>query len=150
MRLCWLEDLMDMLEVVVWNEVYLKVSDILVPGRVVELKATLDRRDEMLRATAVEIKPVAAGRPNGGTERSEDTSQVSAIRLRFSSATTGDELRQVRNILVSAPGRHPVQLLFDRDNGNSLRLDAGTEFRVDLTPDLAEKLSRWLVTQQHQ
>ncbi len=144
----WLEDLMDMLEVVVWNEVYLKVSDILVPGRVVELKATLDRRDEMLRATAVEIKTLAAGRPNG--ERSEDTSQVSAIRLRFSSATTGDELRQVRKILVSAPGRQPVQLLFDRDNGNSLRLDAGTEFRVDLTPDLAEKLSRWLVTQQHQ
>jgi hypothetical protein len=31
----WLEDLMDVLEVVVWNEVYLKVSDILVPGRVV-------------------------------------------------------------------------------------------------------------------
>ncbi len=144
----WLEDLMDMLEVVVWNEVYLKVSDILVPGRVVELKATLDRRDEMLRATAVEIKTLAAGRPNG--EISEDTSQVSAIRLRFSSATTGDELRQVRKILVSAPGRQPVQLLFDRDNGNSLRLDAGTEFRVDLTPDLAEKLSRWLVTQQHQ
>src|SRR5712675_250297 len=143
-----LEDLMDTLEVVVWNEVYLKASDILVPGRVVELKATLDRRDEMLRATAVEIKPVAAGRPNGGTEKSEG--KVSAIRLRFSSATTGDELRQVRKILVSAPGRQPVQLLFDRDNGNSLRLDAGTEFRVDLTPDLAEKLSRWLVTQQHQ
>ncbi len=144
----WLEDLMDTLEVVVWNEVYLKVSDILVPGRVVELKATLDRRDEMLRATAVEIKPVAAGRPNGGTERSEG--KVSAIRLRFSSATTGDELRQVRNILASAPGRHPVQLLFDRDDGNSLRLDAGTEFGVDLTPNLVEKLSRWLVTQQHQ
>ena len=144
----WLEDLMDVLEVVVWNEVYLKVSDILVPGRVVELKATLDRRDEMLRATAVEIKPLAAERLNGATERSED--QVSAIRLRFSSATTGDELRQVRNILVSSPGRHPVQLLFDRDNGNSLRLDAGAEFRVDLTPDLAEKLSRWLVTGQHQ
>ena len=64
----------------------------------------------------------------------------------FSSATTGDELRQVRNILVSSPGRHPVQLLFDQGNGNSLRLDAGTEFRVDLTPDLTEKLSRWLVS----
>jgi DNA polymerase-3 subunit alpha len=46
----WLEDLIDALEVVVWNDVYLKVSDVLVPGRVVELKATLDRRDEMLRA----------------------------------------------------------------------------------------------------
>ena len=146
----WLEDLMDMLEVVVWNEVYLKVSDILVPGRVVELKATLDRRDEMLRATAVEIKPLVAARSNGADEGSEDKSQVSTIRLRFSSATTGDELRQVRKILVSSPGRHPVQLLFDRGNGNPLRLDAGTEFRVDLTPDLAEKLSRWLVTGQHQ
>ena len=144
----WLEDLMDTLEVVVWSELYLKVSEILVPGRVVELKATLDRRDEMLRATALEIKPLAASRPNGATERSEDTSQVFAICLRFSSATTGDELRQVRNILVSSPGRHPVQLLFDRGNGNSLRLDAGTEFRVDLTPDLAEKLSRWLVAEQ--
>src|SRR6476620_10905005 len=98
----WLEDLMNVLEVVVWNEVYLKVSDILVPGRVVELKATLDRRDEMLRATAVEIKPLAAARSNGATERSEDASEVSAICLRFSSATTGDELRQVRNILVSS------------------------------------------------
>ncbi|PYK35685.1 MAG: DNA polymerase III subunit alpha [Verrucomicrobia bacterium] len=146
----WLEDLMDMLEVVVWNEVYLKISEILMPGRVVELKATLDRRDEMLRATAVEIKPLAAARPNGAPETSKNTSQVSAIRLRFSSATTGDELRQVRNILVSSPGRHPVQLLFDRGNGNPLRVDAGSEFSVNLTPNLAEKLSRWLVTEQHQ
>jgi DNA polymerase-3 subunit alpha len=146
----WLEDLMDTLEVVVWNEVYLRVSDILVPGRVVELKATLDRRDEMVRATAVEIKPLQTAKSNGATERSEDLSRISAIRLRFSSATTGDELRTVRNILIGSPGRQPVQLLFDRDNGNSLRLDAGTEFKVDLTPDLAEKLSRWLVTELRQ
>ena len=144
----WLEDLMDALEVVVWNEVYLKVSDILVPGRVVELKATLDRRDEMVRATAVEIKPLAAVRGNGAAARSEETSGISAIRLRFSSTATGDELRQVRKLLASSPGRHPVQLLFDRGNGNPLRLDAGTEFSVDLTPDLAEKLSRWLVTER--
>jgi hypothetical protein len=39
-------------------------------------------------------------------------------------------------------------LLFDRGDGNSLRLDAGSEFRVDLTPNLAEKLSHWLVTEQ--
>ena len=137
-----LEDLMDTLEVVVWNEVYLKVTEILVPGRVVELKATLDRRDEMVRATAVEIKLLAAATPNGATAKSED--QTSAIRLRFSSATTGEELRQVRNILISSPGRHPVQLLFDRGNGSSLQLDAGTEFRVDFTADLAKKLAPWL------
>jgi DNA polymerase-3 subunit alpha len=146
----WLEDLVDMLEVVVWNELYLKLSDVLVPGRVVELKATLDRRDEMLRATAVEIKQLAPRKPNGANERTKDASQMSAILLRFSSGTTGDELRQVRNILVSSPGRHPVQLLFDRHNGNSLRFDAGAEFRVDVTPALEEKLSRWLVAEERQ
>jgi hypothetical protein len=133
----------------VWNEVFVKVSDVLVPGRVVELKATLDRRDEMVRATAVEIKPLAATKPNGAT-KSEEISQVSAIRLRFSSATTGDELRQVRSILVGSPGRRPVQLLFERGNGHSLRLDAGTEFRVDFTPDLAKKLSPWLLAEEQQ
>jgi hypothetical protein len=37
-------------------------------------------------------------------------------------------------------------LLFDRANGNALCLDAGAEFSVNLTRDLEEKLSRWLVT----
>ncbi|MGE5208882.1 MAG: OB-fold nucleic acid binding domain-containing protein, partial [Alphaproteobacteria bacterium] len=142
----WIEDLADMLEVVVWNDVYTKVSDILVPGRVVELKGTLDRRDEMLRATVLEIKPLASRKTNGAVEPSADRMRPFAILLRFSAGATGDELRQVRNILASSPGRQSVQLLFDRGNGNLLRLDAGTEFRVDLTPDLQEKLSRWLVT----
>jgi hypothetical protein len=104
----------------------------------------------MLRATAVEIKPLAVTRPNGAATESENTSPIAAIRLRFSSVATGDELRQVRNILVSSPGRRPVELLFDRVNGNSLRLDVGSEFRVNLTADLAEKLSRWLLTEQQQ
>src|SRR5438874_7906088 len=57
----WVEDLNDMLEVVVWNEVYLKVSDVLAAGRVVEIKGTLDKRDEALRATALEIRSIALG-----------------------------------------------------------------------------------------
>jgi hypothetical protein len=39
-------------------------------------------------------------------------------------------------------------LLFDRANGNALRLEAGAEFSVNLTRDLEEKLSRWLVPTQ--
>lgn len=139
---------MDTLEVVVWNEVYLKVSELLMAGRVVEVKGTLDRRDEMLRATVLEIKPLASRKTNGVIETSVDKTEQFAILLRFSAAATGDELRQVRNILVSSPGSKVVQLLFDRGNGNSLRLDVGTKFRVDLTPGLREKLSRWLVTEQ--
>src|SRR6516165_749692 len=146
----WVEDLTDMLEVVVWNEVYLKISDSLAAGRVIEIRGTLDKREEVLRAMATEIKLLAPGKTNGANEQSTDARQEHPVLLQFSPAATGDELRQVRQILASSPGHQPVQLLFDRGTGNSLQLDAGTEFRVDLTPDLAEKLSRWLVTEQHQ
>ena len=142
----WVEDLNDMLEVVVWNEVYLKVSDVLAAGRVVEIKGTLDKRDEALRATALEIRSIALGKINGASERLGDSSEQLTVVLQFSPATTGDELRHVREILVSSPGRRPVQLLFDRGDGSSLRLDAGAELRVNLTQELEGKLSRWLVT----
>src|SRR5213080_4114689 len=139
----WIEDRADMLEVVVWNEVYLKVSGALEAGRVVEIKGTLDKRDEVPRAVAQEIKTLSSRKPNGATEGSTD--QESAVLLQFSPATTGDELREVRRILSSSPGRRPVRLLFDRANGNALRLDAGAEFSINLTRELEDKLSRWLV-----
>ena len=142
----WIEDLADMLEVVVWNEVYLKVSDLLTAGRVVEIKGTVDKREEALRATAVEIRSLPLGKTNGANESRGDSSGQRTVLLQFSSATTGDDLRQVREILVSSPGLRPVQLLFDRGDGNSLRLDAGVELRVNLTQELEGKLSRWLVT----
>src|SRR5881409_913332 len=56
----WIEDRADMLEVVVWNEVYLKVSGALEAGRVVEIKGTLDKRDEVPRAVAQEIKTLSS------------------------------------------------------------------------------------------
>src|SRR5438876_6679429 len=96
----WVEDLADTLEVVVWNEVYLKVSDALAAGRVVEIKGTLDKRDELLRATALEIRSLALEKANGANERSGDSSQEPVVLLQFSSATTRDELRQVREMLV--------------------------------------------------
>ena len=142
----WVEDLSDILEVVVWNEVYLKISDALVAGRVIEIRGTLDRRDDALRATAQEVKTLVPRKANGANERSTDTCQEPAVLLQFSAAATSNELREVREILATSPGRRPVQLLFDRTNGNSLRLDVGAEFRINLTRDLEGKLSRWLVT----
>jgi DNA polymerase-3 subunit alpha len=144
----WIEDQTDMLEVVVWNEVYLKVSGALVAGRVIEIKGTLDKRDDIPRAMAQEIKTLSPRKPNRAPEGSTDQNQDAAVLLQFSPAATGDELREVRRILASSPGRRPVRLLFDRANGNSLRLDAGAEYSVNLTRDLEEKLSRWLVTAQ--
>jgi DNA polymerase III subunit alpha len=142
----WIEDRADMLEVVVWNEVYLKVSDALEAGRVIEIKGTLDKRDEIPRAVAQEIKTLLSRTANGTAESLAGGNRESAVLLQFSPATTGDELREVRRILASSPGQRPVRLLFDRANGNALRLDAGAEFRINLTRELEEKLSRWLVT----
>ena len=142
----WIEDLADMLEVVVWNEVYVKVSDALAVGRVIEIKGTVDKREEALRATALEIRPLTLGKTNGANESRGDSSEQPVVLLQFSSATTGEELRRVHEILVASPGQRPVQLLFDRGDGNPLRLDAGVDLRVNLTQELEEKLSRWLVT----
>ena len=143
----WVEDLSGTLEVVLWNEVYMKVADALAPGRVVEIRGTLDKRDDTVRATADNVTTPTPGKANGAAanEESACTSQEPTVFLQFSSATTSNELREVREILASSPGRRPVQLLFDRATGNSLRVDAGADFCVDLTRDLEERLSRWLV-----
>jgi DNA polymerase-3 subunit alpha len=144
----WVEDLTGTLEVVLWNEIYMKVADALAPGRVVEIRGTLDKRDEAVRAIAENMTTLAREQGNGtvANERWTSASQQPAVLLQFSPAATSNELREVREILTSSPGRRPVQLLFDRASGNSLRLDAGSDFCVDLTSDIESKLSRWLVT----
>ena len=134
-----------MLEVVVWNEVYLKISNLLSGGRVVEVRGTLDKRDEGVRATAQDMKSLASDHVNGTNETSTILQQP-AVLLQFSMGATSDELRQVREILASSPGQRPVRLLFDRASGGPVRLDAGTTFKVNLTRDLEQKLARWLVT----
>src|SRR5947199_1510472 len=143
----WVEDLSGTLEVVLWNEVYMKVADALAPGRVIEIRGTLDRRDETVRATAENVTMPTAEKTHeaAANKNSASTFQDPTVFLQFSSATTSNELREVREILASSPGRRPVQLLFDRAAGDSLRMDTGADFCVDLTRDLEERLSRWLV-----
>jgi DNA polymerase-3 subunit alpha len=146
----WIEDLTGTLEVVVWNDVYVQISDPLIAGRVVEVRGTIDTRGDSLRATAQKIRLLAPGKTNvvaNGNERSTSAEEgQSAVLLQFSPATTSDDLRQVREILASSPGQRPVQLLFDRSPNGPLRVEAGEDFRVDLTAELEQRLSRWLVT----
>src|SRR5882724_6653530 len=165
----WVEDRTGTLEVVVWNDVYVVVSEILVPGRVVEVRGTIDTRGDSLRATAQKIRVPSANKANGAsngnaglgeaTARPERSTRLRdatagqasaesepAVLLQFSPATTKEELREVRELLESSPGRRRVQLLFDRPSGEPLRVDAGADLCVELTSDLEQKLVRWLVT----
>jgi DNA polymerase III alpha subunit len=141
----WIEDLTGTLEVVVWNDVYVAVSEILVPGRVIEIRGTIDTRADSLRATAQKLRLVTREKSNGSNGGDENLAEP-AVLLQFSPATTSDELREVRELLASSPGQRRVQLLFDRPTGDPLRVDAGSDLRVDLTRDLEQKLTRWLVT----
>jgi DNA polymerase-3 subunit alpha len=135
----WVEDLTGTLEVVVWNDVYVKVQDALVPGRVIAIQGTLDKRDEAVRATAQKVKVLNPDAANGSA-----TNGNGSITLRFPPSANRSELEEVRGLLATSPGGRPVQLLFERPDGGVLRLDAGADLRVELTPELKQKLSRWL------
>jgi len=146
----WMEDLTGTMEVVIWNDVYVKISDALELGRVIAIQGTLDKRDDSVRAMAQKVKVLTMENANGVVVNCEGKSasafEEAAVLLKFSAATTPEDLREVRKILASSPGRRPVQLIFDRAGGNALRMHAATDFHVDLTNDLETKLARWLVT----
>jgi DNA polymerase-3 subunit alpha len=144
----WLEDLSATLEVVLWNEVYVKVADALVLGRVIAVQGTLDRRDDALRAVAQKAKVLTPSdnqlrSPNesSGNGRAEETSP---LVLYFSPAAGADEFRRVQSLLATSPGACPVRLVFCRAGGESLQMDAGLDLRVTLGPELREKLAPWL------
>ena len=142
----WIEDLTGTIEVVIWNDVYVNISDGLELGRVIAIQGTIDKRDESVRATAQKVKVLTLDHANGaatnGNARSTIASEESAVLLKFSGeTTTPEDLRQVREILASSPGPRPVQLIFDRAT-----VTAAPDFYVDLTNDLETKLARWLVT----
>ncbi len=145
----WMEDLTGSLEVVIWNDLYAQVADLLASGRVVEIRGTVDARGETVRAIAQRVQSITPGnsyRTANGDEKSTSVFEDEpAVLLRFPAATTSDDLRAVREILASSPGQRPVQLLFDRGPDGSLWVDAGEDFHVDLNGDLERKLSRWLI-----
>ncbi|MEP7015507.1 MAG: DNA polymerase III subunit alpha [Verrucomicrobiota bacterium] len=142
-----LEDMTGSIEVFLWDDIYSKVAELIVPGRVIAVQAAVDSRDDRLRAVAQKVKVLTSAKANGegNTGSANGTNGEPVILLQFSSAVTSDELREVREILASSPGPRPVRFHFDRGNGNSLRLDAGAEFHVNLTRDLEDRLARWLI-----
>jgi DNA polymerase III subunit alpha len=144
----WLEDLTATLEVVLWNEVYATVSDTLVLGRVIAVQGTLDKRDDAIRAVAQKLKvlapvnrqPRSPNESNGNGRAESETPLV----LCFSPAASADEFRQVQAVLAASPGTRPVRLMFCRPDGESLQMDAGIDLRVEMTPELRDKLAPWL------
>src|SRR5437660_261858 len=72
----WVEDRTGTLEVVVWNDVYITFSEMLVPGRVVEIRGTIDTRADSLRATAQKVRVPSANKPNGAADGNGESTRL--------------------------------------------------------------------------
>ena len=144
----WLEDLTATLEVVLWNEVYVNISEALALGRVLSVQGTLDKRDDALRAVAQKAKLLAPGdnqrRSPNESNGNGMTKNDAPLVLFFSPAASAAELREVQAVLAGSPGSCPVRLMFCRADGESVQMDAGINLRVKMTPELREKLMPWL------
>jgi DNA polymerase-3 subunit alpha len=143
-----LEDLTATLEVVLWNEVYTTVADVLALGRVIAVKGTLDKRSDALRAVAQKVKvltPAAPSPPNESNGSGRANGEAPLV-LCFSPTASADEFRQVQAVLLASPGTQPVRLMFCRADGELLQMEAGINLRVEMTPTLREKLAPWLQT----
>jgi len=147
----FLEDLTGTLEVVLWNETYVPVSHALEPGTVIAIRGTLDKRDDIVRATAQKVKVLkpeqADAAPNNGEETNASSSRVREdmpITLRFAAGIAPDELHTVREILASSPGSQPVTLMMTSRDGETVRIAAGDICRIDLTPAIEQQLTPWL------
>jgi len=148
----WLEDLTATLEVVLWNEVYTTVADVLALGRVIAVQGTLDKRADALRAVAQKVKiltpAMAASRPPNESNGHGPLDREAPLVLCFSPTASADEFRQVQAVLAASPGTQPVRLMFCRPDGESLQMEAGTNLRVEMTPALREKLAPWLQAEE--
>lgn len=141
----FLEDLTGSLEVVLWNEVYVMVSESLTLGRVIEIQGTLDKRDDAMRATAQKVNLLAPDARNGAAAPEPTASERAAhpLVLRIPAGTSPAQLRDVRDLLASSPGTRDVVLQFEQPGGEPVEITAGNDCRVELTPELQQKLQPW-------
>jgi len=132
------EDLTGTLEVVIWNEVFVQVSESLIVGQVVAIAGTLDKRDEAVRATAQKmkiLKPSAPVAPLTVEER---------LALHFAASASPAELREVHSILTSSPGERRVTLCFEDADGETICIHASDDFGVRITEEVRQRLKQWL------
>ena len=113
----------------------------LVPGRVIAIRGTLDKRDDTVRATASNAKLLEPDQPGTKLPNESDIS-----RYRFAFPACGDDRRIARGARSAGPqsGKQRVQLVFERADATPLRVDVGNELCIDLTPELEAKLAPWL------
>ena len=158
-----IEDFTGGAEVRVWNDVYQKVSAVLVKGAVIELSASveMDSRSDMrrliaagvrvLEAASEEIAAASALRaeedesaaPAAGGESSLGRAEPLVLHLSCTADTTEDLMR-IREVVDRHRENVPLGLSMRTASGQEVALAAGESCSVDRSEALLEELAPWL------
>ena len=128
-----LEDLSGSIEAMVWNDLFTRSAKLLEVGQIIALAGTIDLRGEEMRVKINEVTPLRLPKPVAAA--------FGPVRLRFDMDNLRpDELGELRDILAASPGESPVELEFRRADGQCLLMQAGPTHRINLTPELQQRL----------
>ncbi len=129
-----LEDLTGHLEVMIWSDTYTKSMQHLIQGAVVQITGRVDLRDEGVRLTAQELKPI---------QKSDVREKGLTLTLPHETTTERD-LISIRDVIWQNPGTRRLFLRFVNREGQTLRLLPGDDFRIGSGPEVEEKFARWI------
>jgi DNA polymerase-3 subunit alpha len=148
-----LEDFTGQAEVMVWNETWVKVNEVLAKGAVVKMKAKVetDSRSESKRLTAenisllekVELPPGEDGNRSGLCNGNGNGNGALTLHLKPSNCTTED-LLFIRSAAEKHRGSTPLRLRILTAKGKAVSLKTENKFAVDNCPQLRSQLERWL------
>jgi DNA polymerase-3 subunit alpha len=126
-----MEDLTGPVEVMVWSEAYGKCATLLEKGRVVSVTGRLDKREDPPRVVASEVKLLRPG-------------EKPLVLFFRCEGTSAKDLTEVKRAIELSPGSRPLEMQFLGPAGQVVRLQPGSEYRVNLSAELQEKLAPWL------
>ena len=128
-----LEDLTDQIEIMVWNESYVKAQKVLEAGAVVSITGRLDLREEGPRITADEIKPL---------KKPEAPEKPLILTVDRATAKESD-LFLIRDVVGRNPGTRRVELRF-AGGPQPVRVVLPADFRIAFTDAVKAELAPWL------
>ena len=149
-------------EVMVWSEVFVRSTEVLQVGAVIELlgKVELDSRTETKRLTAEKITPISKpivdsnfkieeSKVNDPLVKSSDglqnENQKSGVNVYLKSGVHDKrDLHKIRDILMAHPGDNTVRIQYTTSNGSTVWLKAGPRYLVNDCENLRAELANWM------
>ena len=132
--ICQMEDLTGQAEVMVWQETFSRTHQHLEVGKMVNITAKLDKREDKPRLVANDFKVLKENKAGGSLRL---TLQHELVEV--------EDLAKIRETLYRHPGKTPVILSFQLGTGARVALRTDAKYFVQDTPELRAELNGWIV-----